>query len=328
VDSRQQFAHTFGDRLRREREMRGVSLDEIAERTKIGTRLLKALEDEQFELLPGGIFNKGFVRAYANYLGMDEEQAVAEYLQAAGQAEPDVQLIAQQSDRGESWVRESASSAPRGFPFLPVLLLLVVVVGGFGGWKLYQQHMAELEASRTERQASAATQPATPQPANAAPDTVRHDVAQSSKPEPPSPTPAATPASPSEQTLPAAEKNSSAAAAGFDVVVRTKGRAWVSLKADGKYLVRGILDADQVRTLHANQEIVVWTGNAGMTEVAFQGKAVPTEGGPNEAWVLVFTPEGLKPSRQPVTTPGVQTPAQPTEQQPAPPSPQQLPSPQ
>ena len=322
MDSKQQFAHIFGDRLRREREMRGVSLDEIAERTKIGTRLLKALEEEQFELLPGGIFNKGFVRAYANYLGMDEEQTVAEYLQAAGQAEPDVQLIAQQSDRGESRVRESAASAPRGFPFLPVLLLLVVVVGGFGGWRLYQQHMAELEAWRAERQASVATQPTTQ-----APDTAPQQVQQSSQPEPPSsqpeaqPTAAATAPSSSEQTSPAA-------AGGFDVVVHTKGRAWVSLKVDGKYLTRGILAADQVRTLHANQEVVVWTGNAGMTEVSFEGKPVPIEGGPNESWVLVFTPEGLKSSRQPVTIPGTQTPPQPTEQQPPAASPQQLPSPQ
>ena len=80
--------------------MRGVSLDEIAESTKIGTRLLKALEDEQFDLLPGGIFNKGFVRAYAKYLGMDEDQAVADYLQAAGNEEPDVQLIAHPSEMG------------------------------------------------------------------------------------------------------------------------------------------------------------------------------------------------------------------------------------
>ena len=68
---------SFGERLKREREMRGVSLDDIAEATKIGTRLLRALEDEQFELLPGGIFNKGFVRAYAKYLGLNEDEAVS-----------------------------------------------------------------------------------------------------------------------------------------------------------------------------------------------------------------------------------------------------------
>ena len=68
---------TFGDKLRRERELRGVTLEEIAGATKIGTRALKALEDEHFEQLPGGIFNKGFVRAYAKFLGLDEEQHAA-----------------------------------------------------------------------------------------------------------------------------------------------------------------------------------------------------------------------------------------------------------
>ena len=304
--------------------MRGVSLDEIADRTKIGTRLLKALEDEQFDLLPGGIFNKGFVRAYANYLGMDEEQAVAEYLKAAEHAEPDVQLIAQQGDRAENRYVVSARAERRGFPFLPVLLLLVVVAGGFGGWQLYQQHVARQEALQTDRQP-----PAVPPSAPASSDNRAHEVPQSSKAESP---PAVTPPQPS---TPAAETaaptttdhNSTASPSGFDVIVRTKGRAWVSLKADGKILVRGILDADQVRTLHANEEIVVWTGNAGMTEVTFQGTGVPIEGGPNEAWVLVFTPEGLKSSRAPVSTTPAPTPAQPVEQQHLP-SPQQLPTPQ
>ena len=100
--------------------MRGVSLDEIAESTKIGTRLLKALEDEQFDLLPGGIFNKGFVRAYAKYLGMDEEQAVADYLQAAGNDEPDVQLIAQQSEWARKQIQRFRKHSRRGFPFVPV----------------------------------------------------------------------------------------------------------------------------------------------------------------------------------------------------------------
>ena len=69
----------FGERMRREREMRGIKLEEIAESTKIGKRNLEALEQERFDQLPGGIFNKGFVRAYAKYLGLDEEQALAHY---------------------------------------------------------------------------------------------------------------------------------------------------------------------------------------------------------------------------------------------------------
>ena len=94
--------------------------------------------------------------------------------------------------------------------------------------------------------------------------------------------------------------------------MKTTGRAWVSLKADGKILVRGVLDADQVKTLHANKEIVVWTGNAGATQVFFDGKPVPVEGGVNEARVLVFKPNGLQPTPQPSPRPAAQPPTQPT----------------
>src|SRR5215470_18911056 len=78
----------FGDRLRREREMRGITLDEISESTKIARRHLESLEKEDFEALPGGIFNKGFVRAYARFLGLDEDQAVTDYSVASNEQPP------------------------------------------------------------------------------------------------------------------------------------------------------------------------------------------------------------------------------------------------
>ncbi len=70
---------SLGARLKREREQRKITLDEISLSTKIGTRFLLAIEEEHFDQLPGGIFNKGFVRAYARSVGVDEAQAVAEF---------------------------------------------------------------------------------------------------------------------------------------------------------------------------------------------------------------------------------------------------------
>src|SRR5438477_7647732 len=75
---------SFGARLKRERRQRKIELDDISASTKISSRFLKALEDEHFDQLPGGIFNKGFVRAYARHLGLDEDQTVADYLEASG----------------------------------------------------------------------------------------------------------------------------------------------------------------------------------------------------------------------------------------------------
>jgi cytoskeleton protein RodZ len=77
---------SFGEKLKLEREKRKVTLEQISVSTKIGIRMLRALEEDQFDQLPGGIFNKGFVRAYSRVLGLDEDQTVAEYLQASGDA--------------------------------------------------------------------------------------------------------------------------------------------------------------------------------------------------------------------------------------------------
>jgi cytoskeletal protein RodZ len=71
---------SFGERLRRERELRGISLRDVAESTKISIRFLKALEDDRVDLLPGGLFPRAFVRQYAKCLGLDAERLVAEFL--------------------------------------------------------------------------------------------------------------------------------------------------------------------------------------------------------------------------------------------------------
>ncbi len=65
---------SFGDKLKRERERRKISLDQIAASTKIGTRYLQALEDEDIARLPGGAYNRGFLRAYAHFLALPAAQ--------------------------------------------------------------------------------------------------------------------------------------------------------------------------------------------------------------------------------------------------------------
>ena len=71
----------FGSRMKRAREARGVSLREIAARTKISAAALEALERNDISRLPGGIFGRGFVRAYAVEVGLDPEQTIREFLE-------------------------------------------------------------------------------------------------------------------------------------------------------------------------------------------------------------------------------------------------------
>jgi cytoskeletal protein RodZ len=80
---------TLGSKFHNERERRGLTLDDVSNVTKISSRMLKAIEEEHFDQLPGGVFNKGFIRAYARHLGLDGEEAVNEYLAWLRQAQVD-----------------------------------------------------------------------------------------------------------------------------------------------------------------------------------------------------------------------------------------------
>jgi hypothetical protein len=81
----------------------------------------------------------------------------------------------------------------------------------------------------------------------------------------------------------------------FEVMVRAKDRAWVSIKSDGRIMVRGIIKPPEIKTIRATDQVVFWTGNVGDVEVSFNGKNVPLSGGQNEERVLVFNARGLLP---------------------------------
>ena len=80
---------TFGERLRRERESRNITLQEMSESTKITQHCFKLLEDDDFANLPGGLYNKGYIRAYAQFIGLDPEPWLRAYAVAQQTQEPE-----------------------------------------------------------------------------------------------------------------------------------------------------------------------------------------------------------------------------------------------
>ena len=126
----------FGETLRQEREFRGITLDAITRVTKISNRHLQALEQEHFDVLPGGVFNKSMVREYARVVGLDQEEWVRRYLSA--------HQVKGALDDEDGWVRfaENASRT-RGasggnrpeqrlrWTGIAVLLVLVAGLGWF-----------------------------------------------------------------------------------------------------------------------------------------------------------------------------------------------------
>ncbi len=101
---------SFGEWLRRQREMREISLRDIADRTKISLRYLEAMEADRFDLLPAPIFAKGFLREYARYVGLSADEVVNHYLAVHQPEEVDQQgdatLVAMERKRrkkGRGW---------------------------------------------------------------------------------------------------------------------------------------------------------------------------------------------------------------------------------
>lgn len=70
---------TLGEKLQQAREERGITISEVAEQTRISPLYLECIENNDYRTLPGGIFNKGFIKSYAKYVGVDEQEALADY---------------------------------------------------------------------------------------------------------------------------------------------------------------------------------------------------------------------------------------------------------
>jgi cytoskeleton protein RodZ len=272
---------SFGERLRREREMRGITLNEIAESTKISRRHLESLEKEDFESLPGGIFNKGFVRAYARYLGIDEEQAVADYSTASDEQEqPEDQFPLEIHDAPDPKLNPKRST----LPLLLALLALLAVLAVF--WARNRGRSLESTDNTSAAPAGTASPGATPAVARPSPP-----------PETPAPAPA-TQSSPSFASrnpadVPASANKAPGTEHTFSVVVTAKEDAWVSLSADGKTVVSRNFRAGEQQSVRAGSRVVLVTGNAGGVDVSFNGKTLGAVGNESQVRKLTFTSAGL-----------------------------------
>lgn len=306
-------AITFGEKLKRERELRSITLDEIANSTKIGTRLLHALEDEEFSKLPGGIFNKGFVRAYAKYLGLDEEQAVVDYLAAEAEQErkrrapfePEsskqgpAQLIAIQGGarpdnvyniRASVEVVEQQPDQAGGFLMAAVILVFILGIGGFG-WKYYSTHSTTNAAATPEdspaKPAATPAQLQTPAPAQTqttSQPTSAPNIAASSTPAPTAlnlnPPVAIEKVAPNKPETLANNTSpldtpSVATPAEFILDLRADEDSWAQITADGKQLWSGVVFKDVSKSFHATKQLVIRLGNAPGVQLSYNGKPLP-----------------------------------------------------
>lgn len=292
---------SFGERLKREREKRGMTLEDVAGVTKISVRNLRALEQEKFDQMPGGIFNRGFVRSYAKHLGLDDEQVVADYMEAAGETVPSVTAPDAPAIREDALEKsakstdgsESANTAQVPWAALIGLLVLGTLLLVF--WS-YRSHHKNPESAPSTGQApnvenhldAAAQNPAQ----NVVPEPVSEPVSTTA--------PVATASMNTQQAASAASSTDNSAAVapasitGFDVIVHARDEVWVSTAEDGKPPAEITMEDGQSVTVHASERAIVRVGNAAAVDVVFKGQKVLVHGAEGEVRTMVFTSAGLQ----------------------------------
>src|ERR1043165_3805259 len=137
------MAASFGEQLRLAREARGVTLRHISDQTRISIRYLEAIEADDYKRLPGGIFNRSFIKAYAKQIGFDEKEAVEGYLRTAReQGEPEEVSTTPYSSHVYT---DGGARSPLITLLLTVLILAVLSLGVYAAVHWYQRREAAKE---------------------------------------------------------------------------------------------------------------------------------------------------------------------------------------
>ncbi len=248
---------TFGERLKRERELREVTLQEITSATRIGPRFLEALENEEWEKLPGGVFNRGFVRSVARYLGLDEEAFLAEYDLAHGPAVP--------TQPDPAVARLNSSS--KWIPFLmfvgSVLLAIGLVAAGIYVWRHYRSRIVG------QGQPVAVSTPA---------NTQGQDVQAEPK------------------TDDATAAASSATAQPLDLSVSLSAATKLRILADGDVVLDGEVLPGQTRHFGAQNGFEVRAADSSAVLLELNGQAMPPIGQPGAPGTISLSRKDLRPT--------------------------------
>ncbi len=236
----------LGPRLRDARERRGLSLRQIATTTKIATVALEALESGEFSRLPGGIYSRAFVRAYAAEVGLDPEESVADFV---------AEQSLQERDAARIRIRPAVSADDRAFLarqqravriFQVVAVVAALAVLALVVWLAWAYWLRS--------------------------DTVGAETLPQSSP--PVTLPQALPPPPADP-VPVRQAPAEFAAEQRDrlvVAFEVTGACWVQITADGLVVLSRLLQAGERETVRAERELVLDVGNTGAFTWSINGR--------------------------------------------------------
>ena len=300
-------SETLWDRLRKRREELGISIEEMARITRISAANLKAIESGDSARLPAPIYIKGFIRAYARQLKLDEKELVQQYI-SRYEPQPEELTLA---------VKTAPDRTNFLLPVLVIGLLLLTILAG-GGYYVYRR-MIEPARPITAKIPSPLPQ-AQPQPAPA----VAQETSKAGAPEKPSTTPTegATPAPPAEETpaktpspappetrpaeppkvtapvpaIASAPTPTPAPAptkppAGHTLKAVARAQTWLRIETDGQTIRQYLLRPGESVSWEADQYFTLRIGNAGGLVLFLDGNELPSLGGSGEVRDLTLPAE-------------------------------------
>lgn len=296
---------SVGDFFRQVRETKGLSLDDVASKTRIHPDFLRALEEGNYAKLPDQVFAKGFVRSYARSLGLDEEDAMRRFNESAGafynkQAELDFLRVQQAADERQRLANRKVIFAAAGVAVLALILLLSREQSSVGPRRLpadatpgASPGVPAPSPGQNAPKPPAARKPAEPVPSLREPEGVPHETERPNggplTPADPKPLEGTGPSLP-KTALPekeplSLEGNAGAPLAGLPVDEEPVRRAaltldlealelsWVVVQSDGGSAHEALLQPGERIRWTAADRFTVTLGNAGGVRVELNGKA-------------------------------------------------------
>ena len=273
----------FGERLKRERELREVSMDELSKATRISNRFLEALENEDWEKLPGGIFGHGFVRTVARYLGLDENALLGEYDLARADNLPPPPPKPE----------ERIPSPPKWIPFAVLGAVLLLAVGlilttRYAWHRIAAHRRASKQPIVSVSTSTGPSQPqtnSTSQPQASAPKQPGVSASISTSPLQPQTKPVVSPPDASSEIPPNAP---------LELTLSTSGATRVRVLADGWLLIDRHLPAGETRRFKAKQRFDVSVSDSSAVLLELNGKAMAPLGPPGASGRMVYSHEDLR----------------------------------
>jgi transcriptional regulator with XRE-family HTH domain len=239
---------TFGEELRREREIRGISLKEIADATKISKRFLEAIERNDHKTLPAPVFTRGFVREYARYLGLSTEDMVNRYNYAAAgddrvEKPPALppQPVLVDTPKKPRPRRSIPPAYARVDGNLILTVLIVAALAAVAWWAMHLKQRRDASDAETTTAPIVAAKPVAPPVTATQPPPVNDDLLR--------------------------------------LGISVTANSWVTLEADGKTILNAEMTAGESRSFEAKDEFRFRTiGNAAGLSLTLNQAKVPTLG--------------------------------------------------